>query len=176
MLSALHVMGRYWHDDNETATSLGELVAAAKDLNSIAALRQLERRISEWVLTLDLPLAPLVAAVPPGPNRDAHPVPSLAACVAEALEVDAVGGVLTRSNPTSRVRDTPVERRRDVVLAAGYAVNAVVRGRAVVLVDDVTLTGTTLVHLADLLRQAGAREVVGVVAARTRLADEEPAD
>lgn len=165
------MLGEYWEPDAEEPTALGALVAAAKDQASVAALRELEGLLSVFVLGLDLPTGPLVAAVPPGPGRSAHPVPSLAACVAEALDVDAVGSVLTRSAATPRLRDTPVARRRDVVEAAGYAVNASVRGRSVVLVDDVVLTGTTLTYLAELLREAGATDVVGVVAARTRRTD-----
>ncbi|MEM7140853.1 MAG: phosphoribosyltransferase family protein [Actinomycetota bacterium] len=170
MLTDLHVMGDYWQADAASPTELGRLVAAAKDHGDEHALRQLEAQLSAFVLDLDVALAPIVAAVPPGPGREAHPVPSLAACVAEALDVDAVGAVLTRAHETPRLRDTPAERRRDVVIAAGYEVNADVRDRDVVLVDDVLLTGTTLRHLAELLTDAGASSVVGVVAARTRLA------
>lgn len=169
MLSALHVIGPYWHDDRDEPTELGHLVAAAKDHGQREALAELERRLSAFVLDLELASAPLVAAVPPAPDRDAHPVPSLAACVAEALDVDAVGGVLTRERTTPRLRDVPVEQRSAVVEAAGYAVTADVVGRTVVLVDDVVLTGTTLDHLAALLRAAGATDVIGVVVARTRL-------
>lgn len=169
MLTAIHVMGRYWQADVEEPTELGALVAAAKDAGEVGALRALEARLAAFVLQLDLPRAPLVAAVPPGPDRAAHPVPSLAACVAEALDVDAVGKVLIRRHATPQLRDTPVGRRRDVVESAGYAVNIDVKNRNVVLVDDVILTGTTLHYLADLLLDAGATSVVGVVAARTRL-------
>lgn len=165
------MFGEYWEPDAEVMTALGALVGAAKDDGNVTALRELEGLLSVFVLGLDLPTGPLVAAVPPGPGRGAHPVPSLAACVAEALDVDAVGSVLTRSAATPRLRDTPPAHRRDVVEAAGYAVNAPVRGRPVVLVDDVVLTGTTLEYLAELLLAAGATEVVAVVAARTRRRD-----
>lgn len=168
MLSALHVLGSYWQPDRDEPTELGDLLAAAKDLGRADALRELEHRLSNFVLELDLPFAPLVAGVPPLAGR-AHPVPSLAACVAETLDVDAVGAVLRRAHATPRLRDTPVARRGDVVEAAGYSVNADVEDRAVVLVDDVILTGTTLNHLARLLFDAGASRVVGVVVARTRL-------
>ncbi|GJM39717.1 MAG: hypothetical protein DHS20C19_30840 [Acidimicrobiales bacterium] len=171
MLNALHVMGEYWEPDADEPTALGALVGAVRNAESVSALRELERLLSGFVLGLDLPVGPLVAAVPPGPDRVAHPVPSLAACVAEALDVDSVRAVLTRSFATPQLRDTPVGRRRDVVEAAGYAVNATVRGRSVVLVDDVVLTGTTLDYLAEILLDAGAAEVVGIVAARTRLRD-----
>jgi predicted amidophosphoribosyltransferase len=168
MLSAIHVMANYWRGDLDELTSVGELVASAKDLESAGALRQLERLLAAWVLDLDLPTGAAVIAVPPGPNRTSHPVPSLAACVAETLDVDLASGLLKRENPTPRLRDTPIKGRRDVVEAAGYSVDPAVEGRDVVLVDDVIFTGTTLGYLAELLLAAGATSVQAVVIARTR--------
>ncbi|MFT5202918.1 MAG: putative amidophosphoribosyltransferase [Candidatus Aldehydirespiratoraceae bacterium] len=161
-------MANYWRDDFDELTKVGELVASAKDLESTDALRHLERLLAAWVLDLDLPAGAAVIAVPPGPNRTAHPVPSLAACVAETLDVDVALGLLKRENSTPRLRDTPIEGRRDVVEAAGYSVDPAVEGRNVILVDDVILTGTTLGFLAELLLSAGARSVQAVVIARTR--------
>jgi predicted amidophosphoribosyltransferase len=163
-------MANYWRDGVDEFTSVGELVASAKDLESAGALRQLEHLLAAWVLDLELPAGAAVIAVPPGPNRTSHPVPSLAACVAETLDVDLASGLLKRENPTPRLRETPAERRRDVVEAAGYSVDPAVKGRNVILVDDVILTGTTLGFLAELLLDAGATSVEAVVIARTRQA------
>lgn len=72
-----------------------------------------------------------------------------------------------------RLRDGPSQtgldraaRRRNV--AQAFRARRRVAGR-VWLVDDVTTTGATLEEAARALRRAGAREVVGVCAARTPL-------
>ena len=168
MLSDVHVMGNYWRGDIDERSELGELIASAKDLGSAAALGQLERSLVGFVVSLGLSADCLVVPVPPGPDRDAHPVPSLAAAVATALGADVVA-VVERRRATARLRDTPPKRRRAVVEAAGYEIAGDVTGHHVVLVDDVILTGTTLGFLAGLLVDAGAARVDAVVAGRTRL-------
>lgn len=75
-----------------------------------------------------------------------------------------------------RIRDTPsqlalkrAERRRNV--AGAFALEplraAGVRGRRVVLVDDVMTSGASLHGAARVLREAGASRVAAVVLART---------
>jgi predicted amidophosphoribosyltransferase len=44
---------------------------------------------------------------------------------------------------------------------------AVLTGDGVILVDDVITSGATMAACAQVLRQAGAREVMGVALART---------
>ncbi len=169
MIGDIHVMGPYWFDHDDRPTPLGELLSGAKDRRDPEALRSLEVLLREFTRTLDIPGSPLVAAVPPGPDRHAHPVPALAAVVAEALALP-VAEILRRGPAPTRLRGTPVARRRAVVETVGYAVDGDVDGRRVLLVDDVILTGTTLHYLAELLMAAGAERVDAVVACRTRLA------
>lgn len=169
MLSSVHVMGSYWRDDSDLRSPLGTLVSEAKDLGNPVALERLCHQLSEFVAGLDLGERMLVVAVPPGPRRNAHPVPALAEAVAAGLGAP-LADVLDRAHGATRLRDTPVDRRPMVVAAAGYVVTGDVADRPVVLVDDVILTGTTLGFLAELLVGAGATEVSAVVACRTRLA------
>jgi predicted amidophosphoribosyltransferase len=168
-------MGSYWNDGADVPSNLGLLVAAAKDLQRPEALVELRRRLVEFVARLELAENPVVVAVPPGPHRDAHPVPALAGAVAGRLGVP-LAAVLDRRHAGPRLRGTPPDRRRAAVESAGYVVTGDVAGRSVVLVDDVILTGTTLGYLAELLTEAGATEISAVVACRTRRAGSTRAD
>ena len=59
------------------------------------------------------------------------------------------------------------ERRRNVRKAFEVKDKAAVKGRRVLLVDDVTTTGNTLNECARVLKRAGAENVFGLVLART---------
>ena len=181
-------MGAYWCDDSDTPTELGELIAAAKDHESQTALNALKSQLSNFVCSLNLHSAATCAAcgssacgssacrivvvpVPNGLGRKRRLAPVLASSAAEAMGAPLREAVLKR-NATVRLRDTPVEHRLALVESAGFEVTGSVADLQVVLVDDVVLTGTTLAHLAGLLKQAGAASVSAVVAARARHADQ----
>lgn len=154
-------------------TEVGELVHRAKDSGDEAAAAELGRRLARLVGQSLPPQAgplPLVVGVP------SHPVPAvdLPAVLAEALAAAGIGehrpGLLVRRHRTQKLRDLDPDaaQRLDVVASAGYEVAEPVTGRAVLLVDDVILTGTTLRFIAAKLQAAGAGPVTAIAAARTR--------
>ncbi|MGD8228372.1 MAG: ComF family protein [Desulfobacteraceae bacterium] len=59
------------------------------------------------------------------------------------------------------------ERRKNVRGAFQVVDREMVKGRSVLLVDDVTTTGSTLNECARTLKRAGAREVFCITVART---------
>ena len=60
------------------------------------------------------------------------------------------------------------DARRSNVHGVYRADSAAVRGRRVLLIDDIVTTGSTLSECAKVLREAGAESVVCAAAARTR--------
>jgi ComF family protein len=77
-----------------------------------------------------------------------------------------VRGLLARTRETAPQSGLPAARRHANVEGA-FAASPSVRGRTVVLVDDVATTGATLFSAARALAEAGAAEVRGLVLART---------
>lgn len=154
-------------------TEVGELVQRAKDSSDEAASAELGRRLARLVrqsLLVQAGPLPLVVGVP------SHPVPAvdLPTVLAEALAAAGIGehrpALIVRRHRTQKLRDLSPDagQRLDTMAAAGYEVTEPVTGRAVVLVDDVILTGTTLRFIAAKLQAAGANPVTAAAAARTR--------
>jgi ComF family protein len=79
----------------------------------------------------------------------------------------APGGLRRVRHTASQVGLT-AEQRRHNVRAAFEARPEAVRGRAVIIVDDVCTTGATLVACAEALLAAGAAQVWGLTLGRAR--------
>jgi ComF family protein len=126
---------------------------------------------------LDGPAPDAVVPIPLHPARlrarGFHPAANLARALARRHRLRFAPDAL------ERVLDTPSQtgldraaRRRNVAAAFRPAAGRRGRpGRRVWLVDDVVTTGATLEQAARVLRRAGAREVVALVAGRTPGAD-----
>ncbi|MBI4359925.1 MAG: ComF family protein [Candidatus Jacksonbacteria bacterium] len=78
-----------------------------------------------------------------------------------------------KRNPLKRIKDTRSqtdlkgkERLENVRGIFAVSNNELVRGRSIILVDDVVTTGATLLSAGDALAKAGAREVWGAALAR----------
>jgi len=111
----------------------------------------------------------LVVPVPLHPKRLRSRGFNPAAALAK--EVAASVGSRSAAVALRRTRDTPsqtgLDRRQRKRNIAGAFVCKQRVPRRVWLVDDVVTTGSTLMEAAQMLRRAGAREVVAVCAART---------
>ncbi len=165
---SIHAMGDHWSPDGQRRTELGDLVARAKEDGDHEAVHHLVARIGEWAAAAGWPARVVVTAVAPNPSRDDGLAAALAAGVAAAIGAECAPEAVQRRNATARLRDTDPADRPRLAAEAGYEVTADVAGRDVVIVDDVVLTGTTLRHIAGLMRAAGAASVVGLAASRTQ--------
>ena len=115
--------------------------------------------------------ADLVIPVPLHPRRLAERGYNQAALL--AAEVAPALGAALVARGLARVRDTAHQARlarddRGANVADAFQARRPerIRGRAVVLIDDVATTGATLAACADALRRAGAASVVALVVAR----------
>ncbi|MDI1448064.1 phosphoribosyltransferase family protein [Polyangium sp. 6x1] len=120
----------------------------------------------------EAPVVDVVVPVPLHPRRLAERGYNQAALLAHAAAIEL--GVPLAARALVRLRDTPqqatlgrVERCTNVARAFVARSPRAVRGRRVLLVDDVATTGATLSACRDALVEAGARDVTALCLART---------
>jgi ComF family protein len=122
--------------------------------------------------------ADLVVPVPLHPARLAARGYNQAALLGGAVAAELSLPLAARA--LARTRATPPQARLARAARLGNVAGAfrvrrpgAVRGRRVLLVDDVSTTGATLAACAEALRAAGAAEVTALVLARTDRGDDE---
>jgi ComF family protein len=143
-----------------------------------------QRRVAEPLATLmvapfecDIRSADLVIPVPLHPDRQRERGYNQAELLARALA--RTEGLRVRTDVLERTRATAAQtrlsredRRRNVAGALALtspAAATAVAGKRILLVDDVTTTGSTLDSAAEPLRAAGAASIWGLALARPPL-------
>jgi hypothetical protein len=147
-------------------STAGELINKLKYRGHEAPLEKLAERLSGVATNhLILARAEVVISVP-GRDKSMRPGERLAKAVAARLDVPYLRtrGV-SAQRPEAKAREAGGE---EIDYAAEYVVDDAVRGRPVMVVDDVYRSGKSMRAVSRLARAAGATSVVGLVAARTR--------
>ena len=132
--------------------------------DEMAALAQSAFPLDEIAAVLPVPLHWLKERL-----RGANAVGQLARPIATALGKPYLPSALRRTRWTRAQTDLSWRERRQNVQRAFVARPRGIQGKAVVLVDDVLTSGATANACALALREAGARRVFVLAAARTPL-------
>ncbi len=129
----------------------------------------LASQLSEYVLTLNWPVE-LVVPVPLGPGRlrerGYNQVGLIARPLSLVLQIDYSPDALVRVRETRSQVGLTKKERRENVSGAFSAKPRRVKGRAVLLMDDVATTGSTLSSCAEAFYAAGARDVFALTVSR----------
>ena len=86
--------------------------------------------------------------------------------MASVLQIPIVNGVLTRSVATqSQTKKNRFQRFENMESVFSVSQASAIKGKNILLLDDVLTTGATLVSAAQVLQQAGSNKLfVGAVA------------
>ena len=114
---------------------------------------------------------PVVIPIPTSrdrlPARGYNQAGILGQALAEKSALLFLPDILTKTRPTkTQVELKGKERVLNVMGSFGVKSAEKVAGKTVLLIDDISTTGATLSEAARVLKEAGAREVVGLVIAK----------
>jgi len=110
----------------------------------------------------------LVVPVPLSKNKLRHRGYNQAELIARELSANVRADILFKKFHTKsqvEVKDKE-ERLANIVGSFEIKNRQIIRGEKIILIDDVLTTGATMSEAKKILKKAGAKKVVGVVAAR----------
>ena len=106
----------------------------------------------------------------PRSNRDKpFDLPTeLAELISQATGKPSLAGTVWKSRPTNVMKDLKTLAQKRDNVAGAYQVDVEqVTGRRVLLIDDIYDSGVTMNEVGRMLRDAGAAQVLGLVAEKT---------
>ena len=130
---------------------------------------------ARWVELLaahpELPKPDAVIPIPPSIRRDFDPVTLLAQALGARLSIPALTGVLVKTRATRLQKDMTALAQKQANVAGAFALKGDVRGKRLILVDDLYDSGATLVEAARVLTRGGAVSLIVLTLTKTIHAD-----
>jgi competence protein ComFC len=153
---------------NTVRTPVGDLLYQLKYKGQKAALTDLVAIAAEFIRGWGPPVKAIVP-VPPSRSRSAQPVMRIAQGIGTLLGIP-VYDVVQKAPTAKELKDVFDYHERLKLLANAHSVTSTdVRGKAVLLVDDLYRSGATLNAVtASLISQGKVREVYAFCPTRTR--------
>lgn len=115
----------------------------------------------------ELPCSDAVIPVPPSQQRAADPVTTLAQALAEQLKIPALANVLIKTRATRPQKEMTSLAQKRANVAGAFALSGAVRGKWLILVDDLYDSGATLEEAANVLSRGGVTGIVVLTLTRT---------
>ena len=157
--------------DSSARTEIGEVVAQFKYGGERHLVRRLAQALAHVLRPhLDDGHIDVVTHVPTSRRNSYEPACELAIAVARALRLRALPRLLRPIRAVRPQKDltTLWEKKQNVEGAFAVRRPSLVRGNAVLLVDDIYDSGATLAEAWRALREAGSEEIVVAALTRTR--------
>ena len=164
---ALDFHSRY-DGDVASRSAVGELVFRYKYGNERPLAQDLAGRWAELLAAHpELPPFDAVLAVPPSTRRDFDPVSNLAQALAAQLKVPVLANVLIKTRVTRPQKEMKSLAQKQANVAGAFALRGTLRGRRVILIDDLYDSGATLHEASQVLARGGAASLVVLTLTKT---------
>jgi hypothetical protein len=161
------VLDVYRHKDSTQRSEIGRLLWRYKYRGRI----DLADKLADYIVTL-IGKVPRnvdgIVIVPPSVARLYDPLYLLGQTLARRLGIPFYAGLLTKTRPTARHKDMRTRAQKRANVAGAFAVCGDVRGRSLLVLDDLYDSGETLKEVTRVLKRAGVRWVGVITLVRTR--------
>lgn len=149
-------------------SEVGELVYRLKYQGDQSAVPPLARVVAEFISSKDLPID-VVVPLPPSKQRSVQPVRSIAASVAKRLDIAYDSRALRKVRESAELKSMTELKDRRAALAGAFIASAeALKGKSVLLLDDLYRSGASMEEAARAIRKSGAKAVYALALTRTR--------
>jgi hypothetical protein len=164
---ALDFHSRFDGDANSRSL-IGDLVFRYKYGQEHQLAQELARRWCELLAGHpELPHFDAVVPVPPSLQRASDPMTMLAQALAAQMQIPAWTSVLIKIRATRPQKEMTSLAQKRANVAGAFALKSEVRGKRVILVDDLYDSGATLEEAARVLAGSGASSIVVLTLTKT---------
>ncbi len=154
-------------------SEVGELVYLYKYRGKRHLANDLAERWRELLAAHpELPKPDAVIPIPPSLQRDFDPVTLLAQTLATKLAIPALTNTLVKTRPTKPQKEMTALAQKQANVTGAFALKGDVRGRRLILVDDLFDSGATVQEAARVLMRGGAVSLVVLTLTKTIHADQ----
>jgi ATP-dependent DNA helicase RecQ len=108
-----------------------------------------------------------IVPVPPSTARLYDPLQLLGQTLTRRLRIPSYNELLVKTRPTDRQKDMRTRMQKRANVAGAFAVRGDVRGKSLLVLDDLYDSGETLKEVTRLLKHVGARSAKVLTLTRT---------
>lgn len=152
-------------DDNEH-TEIGELEYQAKFHDDKNAENRLYTIVEEWLKKLPYyKVADAICAMPCSDPTN----PSLPRRIADMMGLENISDSVRWTNKTKKLKELEsVNEKLEALKEFGLAITSDLKGKNVILLDDLYMSGVSMQFVAMKLKEAGAERVFGMSIVKSR--------
>ena len=164
---ALDFHSRY-DGDVASRSAIGDLVFRYKYGGERQLAQALAQRWADLLATQpELPTCEAIIPVPPSQQRASDPMTVLAQALAAQLKIPALLNVLIKTRATRPQKEMTSLAQKRANVAGAFAVQGDVRGKRLILIDDLYDSGATLEEAAKVLSRGGVSGLVVLTLTKT---------
>lgn len=153
---------------NTTRTEMGELVYTLKYCNDVSVIGKIVDLINKATGLGDVNV--IIPIPPSNKSRRIQPVQAIANALGESNGISVNVDILSKNGGCKEIKSIsdPLQRRENLKESMNINQNQDIKGKSVLLIDDLYCSGSTLTYATELLLKAGARKVNVLTMTKTR--------
>lgn len=175
LLGSMVALDMNFESNREEYTDIGRHEHLAKEFQNNESLLHIASKLTEVIQ--ELPFyreADCIMAIPPTTGKD-HCFPrDLAQLVAQQSAIPDYSSCLNFIAKHASLKDLPIDEKWQALVNSNLVVEPqdAIRGKVVILLDDLYQSGTTVHFVAMKLLEAGAQNVLGLAVVKCRSDDD----